>query len=111
LDAWSKHKYDTRLLHRALAFPILKVLTEVGDQVAKAVFKEEIIKRFEIGHPTIIRYLIREDYIRKYVKNELLKRFWKVGKCLFLKNCKLFLNLYILLSGYFYQHIIFDKKI
>lgn len=75
LDAWAKHKYNTRFLHRTLAFPILKVLAEAGDQVAKAVFKEEIIKRFESGHPNVIRYLIREGYIRRYVKNELIEAF------------------------------------
>ena len=103
LDTWSKRKYDTRLLHRTLAYPILKVLTEVVDQIAKAVFKEEIIKRFENGHPTIIRYLIREDYIRNYAKNELIEVFLESVEVSVLKNCKLFLNLYILLSEYFYQ--------
>ena len=86
MDAWSKHRNDARLLHRTLAFPILKVLTEVGDQIAIAVFKEEIIKRFEIGHPTIIRYLIREDYIRKYVKNELIEVFLESGEVSILKK-------------------------
>ena len=75
LDAWVKHRYNTRLLHRSLAFPILQSLTEAGDQIAKAVFKEEIIKRFESGHPNVVRYLIRGDYIRKYAKNELLDAF------------------------------------
>ncbi len=88
LDAWVKHKYDTRLLHRTLAFPILKVLTEAGDQVAKAVFKEEIIKRFESGHPNVVRYLIRGGYIRKYVKKELLEAFLESRELSILKNLK-----------------------
>lgn len=75
LEAWAKHKYDTRLLHRTLAFPILKALTEAGDQIAKAVFKEEIIKRFESGHKNVVRYLIRGGYVRKYAKKELLEAF------------------------------------
>ena len=75
LDAWVKYKYDTRLLHRTLAFPILRALTEAGDQVAKAVFKEEIIKRFESGHKNVVRYLIRGGYVRKYAKKELLEVF------------------------------------
>ena len=72
LEAWVRHKYDTRLLHRNLAFSMLKALTDAGDQVAKAVFEEEIIKRFESGHPTIVKYLIRMGYIRKYVKEKLI---------------------------------------
>jgi len=87
LDAWSKHKYDTRLLHRTLAFLILKALTEVGDQVAKAVFKEEIIRK-EIRNwsSNYYRYLIREDFIRKYVKNEPNEAFLESGELFILKK-------------------------
>ncbi len=92
LDAWAKHKYDTRLLHRTLAFPLLKVLTEAGDQIAKAVFKEEIIKRFEGGHPKVVRYLIREGYINEYAKNELIEAFLESEDVSNLKNCKLFVK-------------------
>lgn len=73
MDAWAKPRYYTHLLHRTLAFPILKELADVEDPVAKAVFKEQIILRFKSGYPTVIRYLIREGYIRKYVKEELLE--------------------------------------
>lgn len=73
LDAWARHQYSTLLLHRTLAFPILKALTEAGDQIAKAVFKEEIIKRFESGQKNVVRYLIRGGYVRKYAKKELLE--------------------------------------
>jgi len=40
LQAWYEHDYNTRLLHRNLSFPLLKRLTEVGDPLAKRVFKE-----------------------------------------------------------------------
>jgi hypothetical protein len=86
LDAWAKHKYDTRLLHRSLAFPILKALTDAGDQVAKAVFKEEIIKRFESGHKNVVRYLIRGGYVRKYAKKELLEAFLENEEVFILKK-------------------------
>ena len=39
LQAWSEYNYDTRILHRNLAFPLLKKLTEVGDPKAKKLFK------------------------------------------------------------------------
>jgi len=90
LDAWAKHQYDTRLLHRTLAFPILRALTEAGDQVAKAVFKEEIIKRFESGHPNVVRYLIRGGYIRKYAKKELLEAFLESKEVSILKKLQTF---------------------
>ena len=86
LDAWAKHSYDTRLLHRTLAFPILKELTDVGDPVAKAVFKEEIISRFESGYPTVVRFLINGGYIRKYVKEELLETLLETKEVAILKN-------------------------
>ena len=90
LDAWAKHQYDTRLLHRTLAFPILKVLTEAGDQIAKAVFKEEIIKRFESGHKNLVRYLIRGGYVRKYAKKELLEAFLENEEVSILKKLQTF---------------------
>lgn len=47
LQIWSETNYNTKLLHRNLAFPLLKKLTDVGDPIAKRVFKEEIAKRIE----------------------------------------------------------------
>ncbi|MHA1436845.1 MAG: hypothetical protein ACTSPD_04670 [Promethearchaeota archaeon] len=47
LQAWAENDYDTRLLHRSLAFPLLKKLVDVGDPTAKrvkeAVFRPNII--------------------------------------------------------------------
>ena len=34
LQAWAEYDYDTRLLHRSLAFPLLKKLTQMGDPLA-----------------------------------------------------------------------------
>ena len=45
LQVWYEHDYVTRLLHRNLAFPLLKKLTDCGDPLARRVFKEEIAKR------------------------------------------------------------------
>ena len=71
LQAWSEHNYDTRLLHSNLSFPLLKKLTEVGDELAKKVFKEEIAKRLESGYSPVIEYLINERYIDYLEKDEL----------------------------------------
>lgn len=63
LQAWYENEYDTRLLHSNLAFPLLKKLTEVGDPLAKKVFKEEIALRFESGYSNVLSYLIAERYL------------------------------------------------
>ncbi len=89
LQAWYEFNYDTRLLHRTLAFPMLKALTDVGDQVAKAVFEEEIVKRFESGHPIIVRYLIGNGYVRKYVKEKLIETFLENEEVLILNKLQI----------------------
>ncbi len=45
LQAFAENDYNTELLHSNLSFPLLKRLSEIGDPVAKIVFKEEILKR------------------------------------------------------------------
>ncbi|MHA2472116.1 MAG: leucine-rich repeat domain-containing protein [Promethearchaeota archaeon] len=69
LQVWAESGYDTRILHRNIAFPLLKRLTEVGDPGAKQVFKEEIALRLSSGHPTVINYLIQNGYL-KYLNVE-----------------------------------------
>jgi len=64
LQAWFENNYDTRILHSNLAFPLLKKLTEVGDPLAKRVFKEEIAKRIESGYQPVIVYLFNQGYLK-----------------------------------------------
>ena len=64
LQVWAENGYDTRILHRNLAFPLLKRLTEVGDPVARKVFKEEIALRFASKHPTVTQYLTENGYLK-----------------------------------------------
>ena len=71
MQAWAEYNYDTRLLHRNLAFPLLKKLVEVGDPIAKKVFKEEIAKRYASGHPSVMEYLKDEGYLNHLSKEEL----------------------------------------
>ncbi len=63
IQAWYEFNYDSRLLHRNLAFPLLKKLTKEGDPLAKNVFKNEIAKRIDIGNKNVIKYLIIEHYL------------------------------------------------
>lgn len=71
LQVWVEHQYDTRLLHRNLAFPLLKRLTDAGDPVAKRVFKEEIAMRATSGYAGITTYLIEAGYLDYLSKGEL----------------------------------------
>ncbi len=71
IQAWVEHKYDTRLLHRNLAFPLLKKLTKAGDLIVKRVFKEEIAKRYSSGHPSVQKYLKEEGYLKFLSEEEL----------------------------------------
>lgn len=64
LQAWTENNYDTRILHRNLAFPLLQKLTEVGDPRAKKVFKQELVKRIGSGYSTVIEYLSAGGYFR-----------------------------------------------
>ena len=71
LQAWVENDYDTRLLHRNIAFPLLKKLTEIGDPMAKRVFKEEIAKRYASGHPAVVEFLKIEGYLKLLSSEEL----------------------------------------
>jgi tetratricopeptide (TPR) repeat protein len=72
LQVWAEHDYNTRLLHSNLAFSLLKKLVEVGDPIAKKVFKDEIAERFSSGYEPVAIYLIQEDYLN-YLNDEELK--------------------------------------
>ena len=72
LQVWYENDYDTRILHSNLAFPLLKELSDVGDIIAKRVFKEEIAKRLATGYPSVVKYLIEERYIKYLTREELL---------------------------------------
>ena len=71
IQVWAENGYDTRILHRNLAFPLLKRLSEVGDPLAKKVFSEEIALRLASKHPTVIQYLTHNGYLRYLNPDEL----------------------------------------
>jgi len=70
IQAWVDNEYDTRILHRNLAFPLLKALVDAGDLVAKRRFKEEIAIRYATGHPTVIRFLTQNGYLHYLTEDE-----------------------------------------
>lgn len=63
LQAWAENNYDSRLLHRNLAFPLLKALVEIGDITAQKVFKDEIAERFASGVFPVMGYLFQNHYL------------------------------------------------
>ncbi len=71
LQAWAENNYDSRLLHRNMAFPLLKKLVQEGDHIAKKVFKEEIAKRIASGHPSVISFLVKRRYLDFINREEL----------------------------------------
>lgn len=75
IQVFYEYNYDSKLIHRTLAFPLLKKLTEVGDSLAKRVFKEEIAKRLESGYWPVIEYLIEERYTDYLSREEFLQCF------------------------------------
>jgi len=70
LQVWYENDYDTRLLHRYLAFSLLRKLANAGDSTAKKVFNEEIVKRFLSEHFTVMEYLFELDYLGKLNNEE-----------------------------------------
>ncbi len=72
IQAWVEYDYDTRLLHRNLAFPLLKRLADAGDSIAKKAFKREIAKRFDKGNENTRMFLIDTGYLNYLTPEELM---------------------------------------
>ena len=70
LQAWVEYFYNPRLLHSNLAFPLLKKLTDIGDPIARKVFKEEVLLRFESFNPPTQQFLIKNGYLKYFNKHE-----------------------------------------
>lgn len=82
LQTWFEYDYDTRLLHRNLAFPLLKKLSEIGDPIAKRAYKEEIIYRLEEGNENVIEYLIKGKFLEIFSEVELKHLFQSINSSL-----------------------------
>lgn len=95
LQAWIDHDYDTRVLHRSFAFPLLRELTKLGDLKAKKVYKNEIAYRFTHGNFNIVTYLLEQHYLEELSAEELETLFedFDFTKILQENNERLFLTL------------------
>ena len=79
LQVWYENDYNTKLIHRSLAFPLLKKLTEVGDKLAKKGFKEEIAIRYKEGNETVKKYLRVQGYLEYLDHDEFCSLFYGVN--------------------------------
>lgn len=73
LHAFFKHDYDTRLLHRNLAFPLLRALLRVGDPLAKDCYAEEMIERFKEKYYPVQFVLTKRIYMKDLEKKDLVE--------------------------------------
>lgn len=63
LQVWYEQGYNTKLLHRNLAFPLLRKLADAGDPLACKMFKDEIAIRFSSKFNPVMTFLINEGYL------------------------------------------------
>ncbi|HEC39247.1 hypothetical protein LCGC14_0558550 [marine sediment metagenome] len=80
LQVWAENSYNTKLLHRSIAFPLLKKLAKIGDTQARRVFKDEIGIRFSEGNLSVILYLLVENYVDAFNSEEKETLFYNNNK-------------------------------
>ena len=71
LQVWAENGYNQSLLHSNLAFPLLRILADVGDNLAKKTLKEEILERFESGNENVILSLLKNNSLKFFSYDEL----------------------------------------
>ena len=79
LQAWYENDYDTRLLHRNIAFPLLNKLRLLGDTIANKRLRDEIARRFVEGSHNVKKFLLFESYTSCLSKRELEQIFTEKG--------------------------------
>ena len=72
LQAWVENGYNTELLHRNLAFPLLKKLSEAEDKLAEQRFIEEIARRYKYGNNSVQSFLFNEGYLDYLTFDDIL---------------------------------------
>ena len=71
MQAWVENDYNTQILHRTIAFPLLKKLVEVGDPKAKRAYKEELAHRLESNELNVVLFLIKNKNLKDLNEEEL----------------------------------------
>jgi hypothetical protein len=86
ISAWVENEYNTDLLHRNLAFPLLKILSKKGDMIAKKKFKEEIARRYKKGSYLVQAYLFEEGYLSYLSKEEIISGILSPNDAIFMER-------------------------
>ncbi len=73
LQVWAENNYDTCLLHKNLAFPLLIKLSSVGDPVAKEAIVQEITGRFKSKSTSVQIFLVQEGYL-VFLEDDMVKK-------------------------------------
>jgi hypothetical protein len=71
IQAWENNDYNTNIIHTNLGFPLLKKLSQLGDPIAKRNYREEIIRRLRSNYFNTVAYLILNDFLKVFNKNEI----------------------------------------
>jgi hypothetical protein len=71
MQAWVENDYNTQILHRTIAFPLLKKLVQVGDPKAKKAYKEELAYRLEANELNVVIFFIENGYLKDLDRDEL----------------------------------------
>ncbi len=100
LQMWAENHYNTDLLHRSLAFPLLKALSEGGDEFAKQKFREEISRRYEYGNETVRRFLTEEGHLSCLTNEEILSGILSPEEAIFMKKIMEYGEQYAITSSF-----------
>lgn len=73
MQVWYENEYNNCLLPISISFPLLKKLASIGDDLAKKVFKKEIIKRFNSGYIPILEFLNQNRYLNHLDNQEIIR--------------------------------------
>jgi hypothetical protein len=71
MQAWVENDYNTTILFRNLAFPLLKKLVQAGDPKAKRVYKDELAYRLESNEIAVTIFLKKNGYLSELSSEEL----------------------------------------
>ncbi len=94
LQVWAENEYDTRLLRRNIAFPLLKQLAQVGDPKARRVFKKEIIERIMSNYIPVRNFLIEKGYLVYFTPEEIKYLLEDIGETISASTFLIFKNDY-----------------
>jgi hypothetical protein len=111
LQVWVENDYDTCLLHSNISFPLLKELQNLGDRIAKKVFKEEIAKRLMSGEVTVAIFLMKEGYLNFLSQDEIDSIFKSPSLKLFSNIFRVFKNSYSMVNYDFFCDVLFFYEI